>query len=73
MPVEFTAHALRRMWQRDVLVEDVEKALRNPIDRAPGRLGTVWIRGYGGMGQELRVCVRATNEDFVITAAWVNR
>ncbi|MDP9797568.1 hypothetical protein J2S43_006080 [Catenuloplanes nepalensis] len=73
MPLDFTEHALQRMWQRDILIEDVEKALRNPIRREAGEPGTVWIYGYAATGEELKVCVRAGDEEFVITAVWASR
>ncbi|GAB7050250.1 hypothetical protein JCM9534A_53760 [Catenuloplanes indicus JCM 9534] len=61
------------MWKRNILIEDVEKALRNPTRRAAGEPGTIWIWGHAAMEGKLKVCVRAGEEEFVITAAWENR
>jgi hypothetical protein len=67
----YSDHALRKMAQRRITKLDVESALRRPTGApTPGQPGTMWIRGYAAGGRILKVCVRATDPDYVITAAW---
>jgi len=69
--IRYAKHALDRAEERDFTKEDVEWALAHPIgDPEPGEPGSVWVRGYAVGGRILRVCVRADDKEFVITAAW---
>lgn len=64
-------HALQRMAERGVAEEDIAWALGRPTGIVqPGEPGTMWISGYASGGRILKVCVRATEPDYVITAAW---
>jgi hypothetical protein len=62
------------MAKRAISEEDVERALRMRIrDPTPGEPGTLWVWGHAAGGRTLKVCVRTTDQDFVITAAWPDR
>ena len=59
------------MAQRGITEEDVTAALERPSgDPTPGQTGTIWMWGYAAGGRILKVCVRTTDHEFVITAAW---
>lgn len=70
-PVIYSQHARDQMAKRGITETDVEMALRHPIGSPlPGEPGTIWIKGHAPAGRILKVCVRLTDRDFVITAAW---
>ena len=59
------------MVKRAVTDADLEQALRHRVGNpTPGEPGTIWIRGVAVGGRILKVCVRTTDHDFVITVAW---
>jgi hypothetical protein len=59
------------MTERGITDDDVAWALTRRVGSPqPGEPGTLWIRGYAAGSRILKVCVRATDESFVITAAW---
>lgn len=71
MPLRYSQHARDRMAERGITEIDVETALRQPIGNPlPGQLGSIVIRGYAPGGRILNVCVRATDQDFVVTVYW---
>lgn len=63
-------HALQRMAERNIAVEDVRIALSRRITTEPGQPGSVWIHGWTQGGGVLKVCVRVEEQNYVITAAW---
>lgn len=70
----YSGHAKQQMQARGVTEQDVELALVHPQGAPlPGQPGSVWIRGYVTEGRILKVCVRATDHNYVITAAWPGR
>lgn len=72
MPVEYSSHARERMEERGITEADVERTLSLPIGNPhPGEPGSLWIQGYAVGGRILKVCVRADNYNYVITAAWL--
>ncbi len=59
------------MAERGITEADVETALRRPLgDPLPGEPGTVVIEGHAPGGRILKVCVRAADPDYVVTAYW---
>jgi hypothetical protein len=59
------------MAKRAITERDVETALRRRVGSpTPGEPGTIWLRGHAAGSRILKVCVRAHEQDFVITAAW---
>lgn len=58
------------MARRGITEADVEWALRRENRREAGEPGTIWIHGMASGRRELKVCVRANDNDYVITAAW---
>lgn len=59
------------MAKRAITEADVESALRRRVGNpSPGEPGTIWLRGHAAGSRILKVCVRAYQQDFVITAAW---
>jgi hypothetical protein len=68
---EFSKHAREKMAARGISDQDVEMALRHPIGPPyAAQPGSLWIRGHAVGGRILKVCVRATDHNYVITAAW---
>lgn len=71
MAIQISTHAQERMAQRGITSADVEAALSRRIGQpGAGQPGTIWVRGYAAGGSILKVCVRASDEKYVITAAW---
>lgn len=71
MALEFDDHARERMVDRGVTEEDVTWALRRRIGAPePGQPGSVWIRGHASGNRVLKVCVRSSDFNYVITVAW---
>ena len=71
MDVRYSDHARLQMEKRAISEVDVETALRHRIGApGPGQLGTMWLWGLAVGGRTLKVCVRTSDQDFVITAAW---
>jgi hypothetical protein len=71
--LQISSHAKERMAQRGINPADVAAALGRRIGQPqPGQPGTIWIRGYAAGGRILKVCVRASDEEFVITAVWLS-
>jgi len=67
----FSRHAEKQMAKRRITHADVELALAHKVGQpGPGQSGSIWIRGYAAGGRILKVCVQATDQDYVITAAW---
>jgi len=59
------------MQDRGITERDVEMALRHRIGQpGPAQPGSLWLRGYAVGGRILKVCVRSTDDEYVITAAW---
>ena len=59
------------MAERGITDDDLAWALGRPYGLPfPGEPGTMWLRGYASGGRILKVCVRAAEPDFVITAVW---
>ena len=63
-------HVRERMAERRVTEEDVSTALRRWFRETPGPPGGIWIWGYTQNGRILKVGVRATDRQLVITVAW---
>jgi hypothetical protein len=71
--IRYSDHARRRMTERGITDDDVAWALARRVGSPqPGEPGTLWIHGYASGRKILKVCVRATDEWFVITAAWAD-
>lgn len=71
MPIRYSQHARDRMAERGITVIDVEEALSHPIGHPrAGQPGSTVIEGYAPGGRILNVCVRTTDQQFVITAYW---
>jgi len=71
MAPAYSKHALHQMALRGVQEEDVKQALSHPVGPPDaGVPGTVWIRGFAVGGRILKVCVRANDNNYVITVAW---
>ena len=71
--VEYANHAEDRLRERGITKADVEWALRHRIGNPDaGEPGTVWIRGYAVGGRIVKVCVRADDHYYVITAVWLS-
>lgn len=69
--VRYAKHAEDRLAERGITHEDVEWALSHPTGPPlPGEPGSLWIRGFAAGSRILKVCVRADDREFVITAAW---
>lgn len=68
--LSFTQHAETRMGQRQISKRQVASALAREIDRRPGDVGSLWIRGQPPGNRVLKVCVSTNDETHVITAAW---
>jgi hypothetical protein len=58
------------MAERHVTEDDVVTALRRKFKETPGPPGSIWIWGYAQNGRILKVGVRATDRQLVITVAW---
>lgn len=59
------------MAERGIVEADVDAALRRPIgDPSPGQPGTVVVDGFAAGGLILRVCLRADDRTYVVTAYW---
>lgn len=71
MAVQISNHAAERLQARGVTRDQVVRALRRTIGNPePGQPGSVWIKGYAERARILKVCVRADDHSFVITAVW---
>jgi hypothetical protein len=59
------------MARRGITEQDVDSALRRRQGApGPGQPGTMWVSGFASGGKILKVCVRSTDQNHVITAAW---
>lgn len=67
--IRYDDHAERRMAERGVTKEDVQRALRRRVRVTPGPPGKLWVWGYAG-GRELKVGVLAVDQQYVTTVAW---
>lgn len=71
MPSEISRHALARMTQRGITIDDLEHALAHPTGHpTPGQLGSIWVYGKVRGGRILKVCVSTADPNVIITAAW---
>jgi hypothetical protein len=69
--LHFTNHALERLEERGISVDDVRFCLARRFGTpSAGQPGTMWIRGFTEGGRILKVCVRADDSMYVITAVW---
>jgi len=66
----FDPHARDRMEERGVSEEEVELALKRRVRHRPGEPGTIWIDGYGMGNRIIPVCVRLSDQTYVITVGW---
>jgi hypothetical protein len=58
------------MSQRDITEVDVELALRRRRgDPSPGPPGCIWIWGYARGNRVIKVGVRMTDQNYVVTVA----
>lgn len=73
MALRYVDHAVDRMRERGITLEQVESVLRRPIGGAEaGDSGNVSYVGYvaGGAKPVLKVVVVAADRELVITAIW---
>lgn len=71
MDLHYSRHAHTRMAERGITKADVHAALRRPIGAPrPGQPGTLLIDGFAAGGRILRVCLRADDRMYVVTAYW---
>lgn len=69
--LRYSNHARKRMAERGIHEEDVAWALRRPAGSPEaGEPGTIWLPGYAASGRILRVCVRTTDREYIVTLAW---
>jgi predicted thioesterase len=73
MPLTISRHARQRMAQRGITQVEIEHALRHVLGTQPGEPGTIVVRGYAPNGDILKVFVRATDQDYIISAMWAGR
>jgi hypothetical protein len=70
--IRYADHFWDRMAERNVTEEDVVTALHRRIRETPGPPGGIWIWGYTQSGRILKVGVRATDHQFVVTVWWAD-
>jgi hypothetical protein len=73
MPLRMSSHARDRMRDRSIFEADIESALQHKISTQPGEPGTIVVRGYAPNGHILKVFVRASDHEYVISAMWPGR
>lgn len=66
--LRYSRHARERMLERGITENDVKFALSHPIgDPLPGRPGSIYIKGHATGGMIIKVCVRTTDKEYIIT------
>lgn len=69
--LKYSTHAREQMERRGISELDVENALSHPQGSPDaGEPGSIWIHGFAVGGRILKVCVRANDTEYVITAVW---
>lgn len=69
----FTKHALQRLKERSISLDQAESVLRNPSQTFPGKkVGTVkFIRDINGRNTQLVGTYLADQKKWLIVSAWV--
>jgi Domain of unknown function (DUF4258) len=67
--IRFSDHAEKRMVERSIVAEEVEMAIRNPLEAIPARYGRNAVSCLLPDGRFLVVIYEREEEDFIVVTA----